>query len=135
MASTRLPAKIDWLKEPEEKDYAAARSYLSLLVPESALSGVIKRLSEAPAGSWRAKDILRAAHLPLLTKSKSTEVAEKLEHIKHGVPLSPILLICLLDDVVLQIADGYHRTCSAYITDEDTLVPGRLLFAGSTIDR
>jgi hypothetical protein len=45
------------------------------------------------------------------------------------VPLSPILLICLLDDVVLQIADGYHRTCSAYITDEDTLVPGRLLFA------
>ncbi|HEX2703158.1 MAG TPA: hypothetical protein VHM72_06975, partial [Solirubrobacteraceae bacterium] len=66
---------------------------------------------------------------------KSTEVAEKLEHIKHGVPLSPILLICLLDDVILQIADGYHRTCAAYLTDEDTLVPGLLLFAGSTIDR
>ncbi|MGD0980579.1 MAG: hypothetical protein ABR946_03765 [Solirubrobacteraceae bacterium] len=135
MTSTREPASIQWLKEPEEKDYAAARSYLSLLVPEPALPAVIKRLSEAPTGSWRAKDILRAAHLPLLTKSKSTEVAEKLDHIKHGVALSPILLICLLDDVVLQIADGYHRTCAAYLTDEDTLVPGRLLFAGSTVDR
>jgi hypothetical protein len=135
VTTTRAPAKIEWLKEPEEKDYAAARSYLSLLVPESALPAVIKRLSEAPKGFWRAKDILRAAHLPLLTKGRSTEVAEKLDHIKHGVALSPILLICLLDDVVLQIADGYHRTCSAYLTDEDTLVPGRLLFAGSNIDR
>jgi len=29
---------------------------------------------------------------------------------------------------VLQIADGYHRTCAAFIAHEDALVPGRILF-------
>lgn len=126
-ATTRT---IKWLDEPAEKDYAAAHSYLSLLVPEPALDGLVSSLAQAKQGSWRAKDILRAADLPLLTKRDSTEVAEKLGHIKDGIALSPILLVVLREAIVLQIADGYHRTCSAYLTDEDTLVPGRLLFAG-----
>jgi hypothetical protein len=124
--------KIRWLDEPEDKDYAAARSYLSLLIPEPTLDGLVASLGHAPQGSWRAKDILRAARLPLLTKSKSTEVAEKLGHIKAGIAISPILLIVLREDVVLQIADGYHRACAAYLIDEDSLVPGRLLFARLT---
>ncbi len=120
--------RVRWLDEPEEKDYAAARSYLSLLVPEPGLDAVIERLRAANGGRWRAKDILRAARLPLLTAQASTEVAEKVAKVRLKEPLSPILLVVLRPDVVAQIADGYHRTCAAYLADEDTLVPGRILF-------
>jgi len=58
--------KVKWLDEAEEKDYAAARSYLSLLVPGPDLDRLIDRLKKASTGSWRAKDILRATSLPLL---------------------------------------------------------------------
>jgi hypothetical protein len=129
MSPSTKPTKVAWLKEPADKDYAAARSYLSLLVAPSELDALTSALPDASIGSWRAKDILRGARLPLLTKHDSTEVAEKLAHVKAGLPLSPILLVVLRDEVVLQIADGYHRTCAAYLVNEDTLVPGRLHFA------
>lgn len=120
--------KVRWLDEPEEKDYAAARSYLSLLVPDETLDSLITRLHSAASGRWRAKDILRAARLPLLSAKSSEEVSEKLAKIRAKEPLSPILLVVLRADVVAQIADGYHRTCAAYLTHEDALVPGRILF-------
>jgi hypothetical protein len=121
--------KVRWLEEPEEKDYGAARSYLSLLVAAGDLDGTIERLRTATAGRWRAKDILRAARLPLLRPHDSDEVAEKVAKVEAREPLSPILLVVLRPDIVTQIADGYHRTCAAYVTHEDTLVPGRILFA------
>jgi len=120
--------KVRWLDEPVEKDYAAARSYLSLLVPEGDLDALIERLREASTGRWRAKDILRAAGLPLLSAKQSEEVAEKVAKVRSKVALSPILLVVLRADIVAQIADGYHRTCAAYLAHEDTLVPGRILF-------
>jgi hypothetical protein len=122
------PLKVKWLDEAEEKDYAAARSYLSLLVPGADLDRVIDRLKKAPSGSWRAKDILRATRLPLLGAKQGEEVAEKLEKIRANERLSPILIVILRPDVVAQIADGYHRTCAAYLAHEDTRVPGRILF-------
>ena len=122
------PPKVKWLDEAEEKDYAAARSYLSLLVPGADLDRLIDRLKKAPSGSWRAKDILRATSLPLLGVKQSEEVAEKLEKIRTGERLSPILIVILRPDVVAQIADGYHRTCAAYLAHEDTHVSGRILF-------
>jgi hypothetical protein len=122
------PRKIRWLDEPEDKDYAAARSYLSLLVPEPQLDALIERLRNATSGRWRAKDILRATRLPLLTEKDSAEVAEKVAKVRAKEPLSPILIVVLRPDVVGQIADGYHRTCAAYLTDEDALVPGRILY-------
>ena len=120
--------KIRWLAEPEQKDYDAARSYLSLLVPDDQLDGLIERLRVATNGNWRAKDILRATRLPLLRAVDSGEVAEKLAKVKAKEALSPILIVVLRPDVVAQIADGYHRTCAAYLCDEDTVVPGRILF-------
>lgn len=122
------PPKVRWLDEPEEKDYAAARSYLSLLVAPAELDPLIERLRTAPAGRWRAKDILRAAQLPLLTPKQSEEVAEKLAKIRTKQALSPILLVVLRACEVAQIADGYHRTCAAWLAHEDSLVPGRILF-------
>ena len=123
-------AGAKWLSEPEEKDYGAAHSYLSLLLAADLLREAMTLLREAPEGQWRAKDILRAARLPLLKGKQSGEVTEKLKHIASGTPISPILLI---HDGRgrLEIADGYHRACAAYIVDEDAQVPGRLaLFSG-----
>jgi len=120
--------KVRWLDEPEDKDYAAARSYLSLLVPEPGLDALIERLRGATSGRWRAKDILRAARLPLLSPQESAEVAEKVAKVQAKEALSPILIVVLRADVVAQIADGYHRTCAAFHADEDALVPGRILF-------
>jgi hypothetical protein len=120
--------KIHWLAEPEQKDFDAARSYLSLLVPGDQLDGLIERLRGAPNGNWRAKDILRATRLPLLHAAQSSEVAEKVAKVKAREALSPILIVVLRPDVVAQIADGYHRTCAAYLCDEDAFVPGRILF-------
>jgi hypothetical protein len=121
--------KVRWLDDPEEKDYAAARSYLSLLIPAGDLDGVIERLRAAPSGIWRAKDILRASRLPLLDAKRSEEVTEKLAKIAAKEAISPILLVVLRPEVAAQIADGYHRTCAAFIAHEDALVPGRILFA------
>jgi hypothetical protein len=121
--------KVQWLADADDEDYAAARSYLSLLVAPGDLDGLIARLRAAPYGGWRAKDILRAARLPLLGPRHSDEVAQKLAKVRAGEALSPILIVVLHPDVRAQIADGYHRTCAACLTHEDTLVPGRILFA------
>ena len=81
-----MAKKPKWLGEPEDKDYAATRSYLSLLLPPDELGDAIALLGKAPEGVWRAKDILRAAQLPLLKRKQSSEVAEKLERIANGTP-------------------------------------------------
>jgi hypothetical protein len=117
--------KPKWLSQPEEKDYAAAHSYLSLLLAPAQLLEAVALLGKAPEDAWRAKDVLRAAGVPLLKRKQSSEVAEKLEHIAAGTPISPILLI---HDGRgrLEIADGYHRACAACLLDEDSQVPARL---------
>jgi len=121
---------IRWLDEPEEKDYRAAHSFLSMVLAPSLLSEVIDALHGAPRGHWAAKDILRAAGLPPLKPKESAEVAEKLEKIKEGIPISPILLVGGVRDYLV-IGDGYHRASAAYRVDEDALVPGRLLWSSN----
>jgi hypothetical protein len=56
-------------------------------------------------------------------------VAKDLRKIGKGVELSPILLVRgdLLSGRALLIADGYHRVCASYHTDEDAEVPCRLI--------
>ena len=92
------------------------------------LDDLIERLRTAPLGEWRAKDVLRAARLPLLGPKQSEEVAEKLAKVRAKEPLSPILIVAPKRKSRVQIADGYHRTCAAYLAHEDTFVPGRILF-------
>jgi hypothetical protein len=121
-----MPRAPKWLNEPEEKDYAAAASYLSLLLSSELVGAAVAALRHAPEGRWRAKDILRAAQLPLLKRKQSTEVADKLEHIAAGQEISPILLIHDGSGGPLVIADGYHRACAAHLVNEDSYVPGRL---------
>jgi hypothetical protein len=120
--------RIRWLEEPEEKDYQAAESFLSMVLAPSALPETIAALRTAPLGHWAAKDLLRAAGLPPLKPKQSAEVAEKLKKIKNGIPISPVLLIGGVRDYLV-IGDGYHRASAAYRVDEDAQVPGRLLWS------
>ncbi len=122
----RTPA-IRWLDDPEDKDYEAAHSFLSMVVAPASVAGVIARLRSAPRQEWAAKDILRAAGLPPLKPKQSAEVAEKGKKVKAGRPLSPILAIGGLRELLV-VADGYHRVSAAYRVDEDAMVPGRLLW-------
>lgn len=119
--------KVSWLAHPEDKDYVAAASYLSLLVAPDRLAPLIDQLRSAPQSRWAAKDVLRAAELAPLKPKASAEVAEKLKHIRKGRAISPILLVGGLRGPVV-IADGYHRVSAAYRVDEDCMVPGRLLW-------
>ena len=109
-----------WQEEPEARDFPAARSYLSLLIGPKAAGKLAKALrKEGSIQRFAAKDILRAAGLPLLAVDDS-EIAADLEKIKRGIRLSPVLLVY---GSPLWVADGYHRVCTSYHIDEKALVP------------
>lgn len=120
-------AAVTWKAAPEEHDYPAAAAYLSLLAPAETVAALVVTLQAASQQSWKAKDILRAAALPLLPPD-NPHVAADLEKIARGKKLSPVLLVRgdLATGRRLQIADGYHRVCASYHTDENTDIPCRL---------
>jgi hypothetical protein len=116
-------ASEHWKDEPEAQDFPAAKSYLSLLVGLKAAGSLVKALrKETTLQHFAAKDILRASGLALLPVDDS-EVAEDLEKVKHGIKLSPVLLV---QGAPLWVADGYHRICTSYHLDEKEPVPCRI---------
>ncbi len=118
--ATGIVADEHWKDEPEAEDFPAARSYLSLLVGASAASKLSKQLHKVKAlEHYAAKDLLRAAGLPLLGEDDS-EVAADLKKVRSGERLSPVLLV---QGTPLWIADGYHRVCASYHLDEKSPVP------------
>jgi len=116
-----------WKLDPEEHDFPAAGNYLRLLIDEARAKSLVKALRKAPATHQKAKDILRAAGLPLLAVD-NPHVASDLAKIREGRALSPVLLVRgnLLTGRPLQLADGYHRVCASYHTDENTDIPCRI---------
>lgn len=118
--------EITWLREPEEHDYPAAQSYLSLLYDEATAVALVERLRSAPIAMFKAKDIFRASGLPLLGVSNS-HVEKDCKKIRAGRELSPLLLVRERDHGKVVIADGYHRLCSVYQFDEDALVPCKIV--------
>ena len=119
---------VTWLPDPAEHDYPAAESYLRLIAGPELVKESTALLSEAPTVHQHAKDILRAARLPLLA-ADDPAVAKDLEKVANGNALSPILLIAgdLSTGRALQIADGYHRVCASYHLSEITEIPCRLI--------
>lgn len=117
-------SKVSWKSEPDEHDYPAATAYLSLIAGKAQTDDVVGRLKTAPIDYHKAKDVLRAAALPLLPKD-DPHVASDLKKIARDTSLSPVLLVRgdLSSGVSLQIADGYHRVCASYHTDENTDIP------------
>jgi hypothetical protein len=126
-----MPAVI-WKDQPDEHDYPAAASYLALIASATQVDALVASLREADGGTQKAKDILRAAGLPLLG-ADNVHVAADLDRVARKHPLSPVLLVRgdLLSGRRLQIADGYHRVCASYHTDENTDIPCRIVPTGS----
>lgn len=117
---------IRWLDAPEDKDYPAAFSYLSLLRPEGQAQSLVRQLQAAPPSRFKAKDIFRASGLSLLGVSNS-HVDKDRKKIQAGEPLSPILLLRDPAGSKVHIADGYHRLCAVYSISEDESVPCRIV--------
>ena len=117
-------AGVQWLEKPEVHDFPAAADYLAMLADAQTVKKLTKKLKAGTVTHKKAKDILRAAQLTLLGVD-NPHVATDLAKIKNGQPLSPILVVRgdFTKGVPLQIADGYHRVCASYHTDENTDIP------------
>jgi disulfide oxidoreductase YuzD len=115
---------ITWLSAPEDHNYPAALSYLSLLFPPAEAARLVAGLRAETLCRFKAKDIFRASGLSLLGVSNS-HVQKDQDKIKDGKALSPILLVRSSGKVV--IADGYHRLCAVYGFDEDAEIPCRIV--------
>ena len=117
-------AEVQWLEKPEAHDFPAAADYLAMLADAGTVNELTEKLKAGAITHQKAKDILRAAQLPLLPID-NPHVARDLSKIKKGQALSPILLVRgdFTKGVPLQIADGYHRVCASYHTDENTDIP------------
>ena len=114
--------KIKWLNEPEEQDYPAALSYLSLIYSEKVARSYVKELKGTAISKFKAKDIFRASGLSLLGIS-NTHVEKDRQKVKSGKELSPLLLVRDTANGKVVIADGYHRLCAVYTLDEDAVIP------------
>lgn len=121
-------ASEHWKLQPDEHDFPAAATYLSLICDEILVKKLVKLLRDAAPVNYEAKDLLRASRLPLLEK-EIAHVAQDLEKVKKGDKLSPILLVRgrFTKDRPLIVADGYHRICASYWLDENAQIPCRVV--------
>jgi hypothetical protein len=117
---------LHWRKQPDEQDYPAAQSYLSLLYDEHTAKERVEALRRAGVASFKAKDIFRASCLSLLGVSNK-HVAKDQQKIRDGKELSPLLLVRDKAHGRVIIADGYHRLCAVYSFDEDADIPCKIV--------
>ena len=119
--------KLEWADKGEDQDFDAAERYLSLLCSDAKAAGLVKNLRNAKLVEHAAKDLLRAAHLPLLPSDES-HVSEDLKRIQKGKPLAPVLLVRgdIATGLPLIVADGYHRICAVCYFDESAPIPCRI---------
>ena len=118
--------KVKWFSKPQEEDYAAAKSYLSLLFDELTASNYCDALKQAPTVEFEAKDLFRASELPLLGTNNS-HVKKDQKRIMAEKKLSVLLLVRGRNGGKLLIADGYHRLCAVYAFDENASILCRLV--------
>jgi hypothetical protein len=118
-----------WMSEPEEHDYPAAATYLSLLEPPDQVDSLVASMRVVPVVHHKAKDVLRAAALRVLPRDNPHVMAD-LDKIAKKTRLSPVLMVRgdLARGRAAQIADGYHRVCASFYTDENAVIPCRLAF-------
>lgn len=117
---------IKWRSLPEDHDYPAAQSYLSLIFEASVASAYVEKLKSAPISLFKAKDIFRASGLSLLGISNS-HVGKDQQKVEAQKELSPLLLVRDATHGKVIIADGYHRMCAVYTFDEDIQIPCKIV--------
>jgi len=118
--------EIKWLAKPEDHDYPAAFSYLSLIYQKDTANKLVAALKKSSMETFKAKDIFRASSLSLLGISNSHVKRDKMK-IKKGIKLSPLLLVRDNTNGKVIIADGYHRLCAAYSFNEDAIIPCKIV--------
>lgn len=123
--------KLRWTHTSVASDFEAARKFLSLLGSDAKAKALIKSLRDANIVEHAAKDLLRAAQLPLLPRH-DPHVGEDLKKIHKGKPLAPILAVRgqLALGLPLVVADGYHRICAVCYFDESAPVSCRMANIG-----
>lgn len=119
-------AEIKWLKAPEEHDYPAAESFLSLIYDSQTAANLSNQLKQASMSGFKSKDIFRASGLSLLGVS-NFHVEKNGKKILAGQSLSPLLLVRDKANGKVVIADGYHRLCAVYGYDEDSVIPCKIV--------
>ena len=117
-----------WQHEPEDHDFPAAATYLSLLMAPAVAAQLVEGLKNADTVVYEAKDLLRASRLDLLGKDNA-HVAKDFNKVKGGQLLSPVLLVRgdAAANTPLVVADGYHRICASYWIDENAPIPCRMV--------
>jgi hypothetical protein len=117
-----------WKQRPDAHDFPAALDYLTLVLEEAVARKLVAALRKAPTQRKKAKDLLRASRLPLLSRDNPHVVGD-LKKIKKGKPMSPVLLVRgnAGMDVPLLVADGYHRICASWYRDENILIACRIV--------
>jgi hypothetical protein len=119
-------AEIQWLARPEDHDYPAAESYLSLIYDGPAVKRLVRKLRSAPVMGFKAKDIFRASGLSLLGVS-NLHVEKDRKKVLKGRKFSPLLLVRDSGNGKVIVADGYHRMCAIYSFDEDAVIPCKIV--------
>ena len=117
---------IQWLNQPEEHDYPAAASYLSLFWEDIKVATYVAELRAIGMSRFKAKDIFRASQLSLLGVS-NLHVEKNLQKIQANTALSPLLLVRDSVNSKVVIADGYHRLCAVYAHNEDAEIPCKIV--------
>lgn len=119
--------QLIWKKKPEAEDYTGALNFLSLICSDTQSKKLVLALRKAKTIERAAKDLLRAAHLPLLERDEP-HVDDDLKRIHKGKPLAPVLLVRgdITAATPLIVADGYHRICAICYYDENAPIPCRM---------
>jgi hypothetical protein len=119
--------KLEWAEKGEAEDFDAAEKFLSLLCSDTKAKAFATSLRDAKLVEHAAKDLLRAAHLPLLPSDES-HVDADLKRIHKGKALAPALLVRgeIASGLPLIVADGYHRICAVCYFDESAPIPCRI---------
>jgi len=117
---------VSWLDAPEDHNFPAAKSYLSLTFSEKEAGKLVAALRRAKLSHFMAKDIFRASGLSLLGVSNAHVENDKTK-IRRGKKLSPVLLVRDSARGKVIVADGYHRLCAVYDFDEDAVIPCRIV--------
>jgi hypothetical protein len=118
---------LRWSEKEEDADFEAAFQYLSLLCSDRKAHALVKSLRGAELLEHAAKDLLRAANLPLLPRD-DPHVNEDLKRIQKAKPLAPVLVVRgdMGSGLPLTVADGYHRICAVIYFDEGAPVHCRI---------
>ena len=122
----QIKKEIKRLDVPEDHDYPAAVSYLSLIYENKVAETFADQLRSIGITNYKAKDLFRASNLSLLGIS-NYHVRKDTRKIKTGISVSPLLLVRDKANGNVIIADGYHRLCAVYRFDEDALIPCKIV--------